>query len=74
MDIIFPTPGEPAERLIITVTADATNHVIVDITGAQDVASIRQRMFSKVILQLCQVPSSHTYANDALLFHSAAHC
>lgn len=36
------------EKLIITVTADAENHVIVDITGAMDAAVIRERMLSKV--------------------------
>ncbi|KAG8914839.1 hypothetical protein FRC00_010471 [Tulasnella sp. 408] len=39
---------EPVDKLIITVTADAENHVIVDITGAKDAAFIRERMFSKL--------------------------
>lgn len=36
------------DKLIITATADAENHVIVDITGAKDAAYIRERMFAKV--------------------------
>ncbi|KAG8929695.1 hypothetical protein FRC01_003917 [Tulasnella sp. 417] len=44
----------PVDKLIITVTADAENHVIVDITGAKDAASIRERMFSKL-----RIPDDH---------------
>ncbi|KAG8914160.1 hypothetical protein FRC01_004196, partial [Tulasnella sp. 417] len=39
---------EPVDKLVITVTPDAENHVIVDITGAKDAAFIRERMFSKL--------------------------
>ncbi|KIO31639.1 hypothetical protein M407DRAFT_19378 [Tulasnella calospora MUT 4182] len=48
-----PTPikfdrRESVDKLIVMVTADAENHAIVDITGAKDAASIRERMFSKL--------------------------
>ncbi|KAG8904975.1 hypothetical protein FRB99_000934 [Tulasnella sp. 403] len=39
---------ESVDRVIITATADAENHVIVDITGAKDAAFIRERIFSKL--------------------------
>ncbi|KAG9017078.1 hypothetical protein FRB90_001857 [Tulasnella sp. 427] len=47
-----PTPKfdrrESIDKVIITVTADAENHVIVDISGAKDADFIRERMFSKL--------------------------
>lgn len=54
-------------RTIITATADAENHVIVDITGAKNAEFIRERMFAKVghwacacsrTLTCCGVPRS----------------
>ncbi|KAG8943506.1 hypothetical protein FRC04_002857 [Tulasnella sp. 424] len=46
--LIKPDRREAVDKLIITVTADAKNHVIVDITGAKDAAFIRERMFSQL--------------------------
>ncbi|KAG8909190.1 hypothetical protein FRC01_007088, partial [Tulasnella sp. 417] len=39
---------EPVDKLILTVTPDAENWVIADITGAKNAAFIRERMFSKL--------------------------
>ncbi|KAG8946365.1 hypothetical protein FRC00_009649, partial [Tulasnella sp. 408] len=43
---------EAVDKLLITVTADAESHVIVDVTGVKDAAFIRERMLSKVMLRI----------------------
>lgn len=56
---VNPSPGptpikfnarESVDRIFITVTSDAENYVMVDLTGAKDAAFIRERIFSKVVM------------------------
>ncbi|KAG9082417.1 hypothetical protein FS749_006852, partial [Ceratobasidium sp. UAMH 11750] len=44
---LSPPQRTPSERIIVAVTHDAENYVVVDITGQTDAQAIRERILSK---------------------------
>ncbi|KAG8692121.1 hypothetical protein FRC08_009997 [Ceratobasidium sp. 394] len=45
---LSPPQRTPSERIIVAVTHDAENYVVVDITGQTDTRAIRERILSKL--------------------------
>ncbi|KAG8689612.1 hypothetical protein FRC09_012349, partial [Ceratobasidium sp. 395] len=46
--VLSPPQRTPSERIIVAVTHDAENYVVVDITGQTDAQAIRERILSKL--------------------------
>lgn len=61
------SPTDPADRILILVTADSERYVNVDITGAKNPGFIRECVFTKV--RALSGLSVHAFTNSSLVEH-----
>ncbi|KAG8686467.1 hypothetical protein FRC08_012497, partial [Ceratobasidium sp. 394] len=61
---LSPPQRTPSERIIVAVTHDAENYVVVDITGQTDAQAIRERILSKLHIPDDLHPSFAIYRTE----------